>query len=215
MTTLAHKHAPFDDRHPATPVPTGEESELPGLPEGVGDQFITTDTEKHFVSLDGDTWTNITPEAGGGGGGFPEFLGAKVNRGSSQTLGTNGFINVQWQTELFDYGDFIDLGDDDEVFTIPEDGVYQLSAEIQITSPSASAGNVQVRWSIVAVGGIAPTITQRLESGSLAYNITLTTTLALSEGAQVVLQVERPADVSISVAGQTTGHIHKIGETPE
>lgn len=158
-----------------------------------GTYYYATDTAKLWQSRSG-SWSELTftlsPYAG------PR---AAAHKNTNLTVATGTFTDVPWNVVDYDTDDIFDLGADDTLLTIPQDGIYQFSANIAWTNSASGQ-----RGAYVSVNGVDhPWWNQAI--GMAAYYATNTFggPMNLAQGDELVVQVAQNSGGDLDVISPT------------
>lgn len=76
-------------------------------------------------------------------------VACRLHKSSTQSVTAGNTVSVQWDVEDFDYGGFFDAGSN-TIMTIPEDGVYLITAGVHYDTNAVVALEIQVNSSEIA-----------------------------------------------------------------
>lgn len=108
--------------------------------------------------------------------GYTTLTRCKVTQSAGQAIGSGSWVQLTFDTETYDVGGFHSTSSNTNRLTMPEDGVYIISAAIYTSTATSGALSVTLN----NTGGAGVIAQQSFDAGSQTYRAVLSFTDAFS-----------------------------------
>lgn len=142
MADVEHRLLPFSELHKSR-LAGGLFEDMPAAPEGIGDNYLATDTAEWYVCLDDSPLAWELYAAGGGGSSLYSGVRWYLDDPASIT-GNSDFNYLTWDSASYSYGGT--YGTPGAFVLMPADGIYHFNLHLKLENTDAALWTVTV-WS--------------------------------------------------------------------
>lgn len=207
-----HKGLPFSALHRAK-FETGLQADRPDTPEGLGDQYLSTDSvtaspnDSRVLSVCVSAgvwlplyvdWLNVFPSAGGA----VVFKGVRIFRSTDQTITDDTVTDVLWDTDELDNDSWHDEGGSQANVVLPAALVCDIETVLKLDVSTPTTWTIRILQNGTPIPQESYDIdtTEASAAGLSYYLFALTTLHYFGTGSDVIkLQVYQNSGVDLDV----------------
>jgi hypothetical protein len=135
---------------------------------------------------------------------------ARVIPTTDQNVNNNSNTTVNWGFEDFDSADMHDNATNNSRITVPEDGIYQISSQVNWIAVASGGRSINIYIN----GNAFPSISQASDGPSLTSNASGVLSLSAGDFVEVKVFQSSGSAADVSSSAQSQFSVVKLGELP-